>query len=194
MELFFAHCFLFLDSPKRPLNALVPVLVRLLGVPKAQLRALKCLNAFVVDWPNAMKVNAEGFLNGVFACANSKDLEVCRHVCRTFNTLCDVKPDLIGPFIKSVSVFCLAQMGADDSDLRCEACEFWQVLSEQVLWHDALRVSVPTLLPLLLRAITYEAEDIEALLELDDASVPLAEKHIAPWFAKVCGYLFFFSW
>lgn len=68
------------DHPQRPLNGLVPVLVRLLVVPQAQLRALKALNAFVVDWPNAMKVNAEAFLNGVFACANSKDVEVARQV------------------------------------------------------------------------------------------------------------------
>lgn len=133
-----------------------------------------------------MKVNSEAFLNGVFACANSKDVEVCRHVCRTFNTLCDVKPDLIGPFINSVSLFCLAQTSSKDSDLKCEACEFWQVVAEQVLWHDTLRARVPALLPLLLQAIVYELEDVEALLELDDATVPLAEKHIAPWFAKVC--------
>jgi hypothetical protein len=54
-------------------------------------------------------------------------------VCRTFNTLCDVKPDLIGPFINSVAAFMLAQTGRkEDSDLQCEACEFWQVLGEQV--------------------------------------------------------------
>lgn len=82
------------DSPQRPLNALVPVLVRLMAggageVPR--LRALRALNAFVVDWPNAMKINAAAFLEGVFACANSADAEVCREVCRTFSTMCDVK-------------------------------------------------------------------------------------------------------
>lgn len=106
-------------------------------------------------------------------------------VCRTFNTMCDVKPDLIGPFINSVAAFMLAQSARkEDSDLQCEACEFWQVLGDQVLWHDTLRSRVPALLPVLLDGMRYTAEDVDALLELDDAAVPLAERHIAPWFAK----------
>jgi hypothetical protein len=30
----------------------------------------------------------------------------------------------------------------------------------------------------------YEEEQIDGLMELDDASVPLQQRHIAPWFAK----------
>ncbi len=212
------------DCAQRPLNALVPILVRLLGgaageVPR--LRALRALNAFVVDWPNAMKINSQAFLDAVFVCANSSDAEVCREVCRTFSTLCDVKgkwnclrlfcshssllcsakflfslsfshslpppcqPDLIGRYIQSVASFMLAQSGKrSEPELQCEAMEFWQVLAEQVMWHEALRAKVQQLLPLLLDGILYDAEDVEALMELDDASVPLAERHIAPWFAK----------
>jgi transportin-1 len=193
------------DCAQRPLNALVPLLVRLMGgaagdVPR--LRALRALNAFVVDWPNAMKVNSAAFLEAVFACANSADAEVCREVCRTFNTLCDVKvnevvvgcsfshpvvsqPDLVGPYIQSVASFMLAQSGKRrEPELQCEAMEFWQVLAEQVMWHEALRAKVQLLLPLLLDGIVYDADDVEALMELDDAAVPLAEKHVAPWFAK----------
>ncbi len=175
------------DNVQRPLNALVPVLVRLMagGGDVPRLRALRSLNAFVVDWPNAMKVNATAFLEAVFVCANSPDVEVCREVCRTFNTLCDVKPDLVSPIINSVAAFMLAQTGKKkESDLQCEAMEFWQVLAEQVMWHDTLKTRVPQLLPLLLDGIMYDSEDVEALLELDDAAQPLAERHIAPWFAK----------
>ncbi len=131
------------------------------------------------------RVNAGAFLDAVFVCANSADVEVCREVCRTFNTLCDVKPDLVSPIINGVATFMLAQTGKkQESDLQCEAMEFWQVLAEQVMWHETLKSRVPLLLPLLLDGIMYDSEDVEALLELDDAAQPLAERHIAPWFAK----------
>ena len=175
------------DHPQRPLNTLVPILIRILsrGAEVERLRALRSLNAFVADWPGAMKVNSEAFLNAVFASANSTDVEVCRQICRTFNNLCDVKPDLIGPYINSVATFMLAQTAkSDDSDLQCEACEFWEVLSQQVLWHDALKAKVPALLPLLLDGMMYTMADVEAVLEFDDSSQPLAERLVAPWFAK----------
>lgn len=79
----------------------------------------------------------------------------------------------------------LAQSGKRaEPELQCEAMEFWQVLAEQVMWHEALRGKVAQLLPLLLDGILYGPEDVEALLELDDAAVPLADRHVAPWFAK----------
>ena len=53
-----------------------------------------------------------------------------------------------------------------------------------MLWHDALGVRVGRLLPLLLDACRYDEDEVEGLLELDDARRPLEERHIAPWFVQ----------
>ena len=166
------------DHPKKPLNGLIPCLIAMMkretGV--LRLRALKSVNRFVTDFPNALKVNMDNFLEAVFGCANDKDAEVIRQVCKTFNTLCDLKPDFVGPYINSIANFMMAQTASKELEVRGEACEFWQVLSEQVFWHEVLRGRVRSLLPLLLDGMMYGKEEVEDLMELDDAMKPLKDK------------------
>ena len=85
------------DHPGRPLNALIPALIRVLhsssaGQSEQQVQAMRALSAFVVDFPAALKINAQPFLQAVFAAAQSSPLHpaMARQLCRCFNTLCDV--------------------------------------------------------------------------------------------------------
>lgn len=174
-----------IDHQGRPLNAIMPVLIAMLKTP-LRLRALRAINRFIVDFPNALKVNLNAFLEGVFLASNDTDPQVLFQVCRTFTTFCDIKPAFVGQHIGNIASFMLRQTSASaPPDVRSEACEFWQVLSEQVCWHEVLRSKVPQLLPQFLDGIIYNAEAVDTVMDIDDARVPLSERDIAPWFAKV---------
>lgn len=175
------------DHPMKPLNVMVPVLIAVVrnSAGTSRLRALHSLNFFLVDFPNAIKVNASALLEAVFASANDKDGRVTQQVCRTFCTLAELRPDYLGPYLGSVLAFMMAQLDASrDDDTRTEAADFWAEAVEQVAFQAGIREKVPQLLPLLLAGIVYSSDEVETLLERDDATVPLPDRDVKPFFAK----------
>lgn len=145
---------------------------------------MKALNCFLVDFPNALKVNAPAFLEAVFASANDKDNDVTREVCRTFGTMVEIKPDYIAPYLGSVLTFMLMQLSSPNEDTRTEAADFWAAAAEQPAMQRQVMQHVPQLLPVLLENMVYSDDEVESLLERDDATKPLSDRDVAPFFAK----------
>lgn len=174
------------DHPARPLNTLVPILIQLVREHpgNVRLRCLKSLNYFLVDFPNALKVNATPFLEAVFASANDKDGSVTREVCRTFCTMVDIKPDYIAPYLGSVLSFMMVQLGSQNEETRTEAADFWAAAVEQPAMQLQVKQHVPQLLPVLLENMVYSEDEVEGLMERDDATKPLSDRDVAPFFAK----------
>jgi hypothetical protein len=65
-----------------------------------------------------------------------------------------------------------------------EAADFWAAAVEQPSMQALVKTHVPQLLPVLLEGMRYSEDEIESLLERDDATKPLSERDVAPFFAK----------
>jgi transportin-1 len=169
----------------RPLNYLIPKLITFFQHPDDLIRssALAAVLNFLPshDMPNALVVNMDGFLKGLFVLANDQNLKVKKYVCRAFVMLLE-DPKYLKPHFKNVVEYMLICTNDDtDDELALEACEFWSVLAESEECQEfltPLQHYLPKLLPILLKCMVYSQMD-RVMLE-EESNRPDKDSDIAP--------------
>lgn len=122
-----------LDSEKlgRPLNVLIPKLISFFSHPNENVRrcAVSAVVSFLGDMPNAILVNMESLLQGIFKLANDKNKRIKREVCKAFVSLLE-RPEYLKPYMKNIFEYMLHCTQDTDEQLALEACEFWSALTD----------------------------------------------------------------
>jgi transportin-1 len=122
-----------LDSEKlgRPLNFLIPKLISFFSHPNENVRrcAVSAVVRFLTDMPNAILVNMDPLLQGIFKLANDKSTRIKREVCRAFVSLLE-RPEYLKPYMKNIFEYMLHCTQDKDEQLALEACEFWGALTD----------------------------------------------------------------
>lgn len=95
--------------------------------------------------------------------------EIRKRVCQAFVLLLDSQYSLLAPHIEQVIQFMLAASNDDDEGVCLEACEFWSAYCEiKQLDVALLRKYLDHLVPILLKAMCYSADELGMLGEEDD--------------------------
>ena len=95
--------------------------------------------------------------------------EIRKRVCQAFVLLLDSQYALLAPHIEQVIQFMLAASNDDDEGVCLEACEFWSAYCEiKQLDVALLRKYLDHLIPILLKAMCYSADELGMLGEEDD--------------------------
>eukprot|EP00906_Rhabdomonas_costata_P036247 RCo050889 len=186
------HEQLDVEAYGRPVNFLVPKLITFFAHPEVSIRK-NALHSVVVllqasnhssaetgaGTYNAILVNIEPFLQGIFKLANDQSKEVRRDVCKSFIALLDVY-GRIKPFIQDIIRYILAQTQDSDESLALDACEFWSAIAEIEVAKQDLQPFINDILPVLLKGMVYSEFDRSMLDADEDASVPDREENIHP--------------
>lgn len=173
---------------QRPLDVILPKLLRFTDspLPKVRALALGCINVFIPAKSQPLLAALDALMARLFHLANDANGEVRRHVCRAFVLIVEVRPDNISPYMEGLVDYMITQQkNPDDSELALDAAEFWLCVGE----HDGLRGSLgpylPKVIPVLLDSMVYTEEDLLTLEgEGDDADVEDKAEDIKPHFAR----------
>jgi len=176
------------DEIGRPLNFLIPKLLSFFASPVPTLRkyAVASVNQFVLLMPNALAVNMDAYLRGLFSLATDPTKEVRKRVCQAIVMLLEVRLDCLMPHILHVVEYMLHATQDVDEAVALEACEFWSALCETKVAKDVLRDVVPRLVPVLLKGMVYSEMDISLLDDEDENDmVPDRPEDIKPRFYHI---------
>eukprot|EP00940_MAST-03C_sp_MAST-3C-sp2_P002981 g2981.t1 len=158
------------DDVGRPLNKIVPILLKMLMHSSERVRSLslQCLNHLMPTMPAAMDTNFEQLLGSISKLATDKSSDVRRRVCASINLMMDVRLVQLMPAMAQVMGFMLRSSQDQDSEVRLEATEFWSsccMCGDAV--HRLLAQILPKLLPVLLNGVLF-ADDDEYLEGAED--------------------------
>ena len=174
---------IFEDGPEElnseQLDNLVPVLLQFLSSPNERFKiaALQSLVACLSDGilPNALVLHFQQYLTGLSHLAQDPSATVRQWVCRSMNTLLELRTEYIQEHMSSICEFMLASTSDQAHPLvALEACEFWltvaslpdSVGSSEML--ETVGAILPRLVPVLVRCMVYVAEKRQELLLLNE--------------------------
>eukprot|EP00245_Coleochaete_scutata_P005591 TRINITY_DN19250_c0_g1_i1.p1 TRINITY_DN19250_c0_g1~~TRINITY_DN19250_c0_g1_i1.p1 ORF type:complete len:894 (-),score=159.66 TRINITY_DN19250_c0_g1_i1:1054-3735(-) len=169
--------------PDRPINALLPRLLRLFSSPHASIRklAVGCVNQFIVQMPPILATHMDSYLQGLFSISQDPSGEVRKLVCSALVQLLATHPHVLEPHIRNVIEYMLHATQDKEDEVALEACEFWSAYCEARLPPDLLREFLARLTGILLTNMVYHDDD-EALVDADDdESAPDREEDMKPF-------------
>ncbi|KAJ1917309.1 hypothetical protein H4219_003268 [Mycoemilia scoparia] len=172
-----------LPDGTRPLNVMIPEFLKFFSHENAHICncAIETTTIFVSMHSEQMQQFMDGFVTEIFKQANHTDSNVRRSVCKGVVAILETRPDKLLPEMENVVNYMLFSTQSDDKTLAMEACEFWLSFCEQdeMVYH--LKPHLGNIVPVLLKSMVYDEEDL-LLLDADeeDAVVPDSEQDIKP--------------
>ncbi|XP_024516729.1 transportin-1 isoform X2 [Selaginella moellendorffii] len=169
---------------QKPSDVFIPRLLKFFSSSHVTLRklALGAVNQFINFMPQALFVNMDNYLQGLFTLSNDPAPEVRKLVCAALVRLLEMDAEILRPHMKSVIEYMLQANNDPDPEVALGSCEFWTAFCEAQLPLELLRDALPRLIGVLLTNMIY-ADDDEALLDSqDDESVPDSEQNLKPRF------------
>jgi hypothetical protein len=163
------------------LDELVPLLLRFFqsNEERPKVSALQSFVACLAEglMPNALVLHFSEYLNGLSALAMDPSPMVRKWVCRSINTLLELRTEYLQPHMEAICQFMLqSTQDLNHDSVAVEACEFWLTFSnleESECTLDMLETVerlLPQLIPVLLQSMVYSREqqiDLQARNELD---------------------------
>lgn len=176
---------------QRPLDVIIPKLLEFSsgGSPKIRSLALSSIHIFLPYQPQALMSSLDLFLSQLFNLAADQDTEVRKMVCQSFSQLVEFSPEKLIPHMEGlVNYILMQQQNLEDPELALDAAEFWIVSGEQQQLQQALAPFMPKVIPVLLRNMVYEEDDVIRLMDdEDDAETEDRAEDLKPQFAKSKG-------
>ncbi|KAJ5926010.1 hypothetical protein N7454_007520 [Penicillium verhagenii] len=173
---------------QRPLNVIIPKLLEFTGRESARVRslALSSIHIFLPHQPQALMGSLDLFLSQLFNLAGDQDTEVRKMVCQSFSQLVEFAPEKLIPHMEGlVNYILIQQQNGEDPELALDAAEFWIVSGEQERLQEPLAPFMPKIIPVLLRNMVYEEDDVIRLMgDEDDADTEDRAEDLKPQFAK----------
>ncbi|KAJ5704065.1 hypothetical protein N7493_011203 [Penicillium malachiteum] len=173
---------------QRPLDVIIPKLLEFTGrqSPRVRSLALNSIHIFLPHKPQALMSSLDLFLSQLFNLSGDQDTEVRKMVCQSFAQLVEFAPEKLIPHMEGlVNYILIQQQNGEDPELALDAAEFWIVSGEQDLLRDSLGPFMPKVIPVLLRNMIYEEDDVLRLMDGgDDADAEDRAEDLKPQFAK----------
>jgi transportin-1 len=123
-----------LDSEElgRPLNAIIPKFIDMFLHPKDAVRkyTLGAVNIFLYMMPQALVMNIDKYMTGLFRLTSDTNKEIRKRVCQAFVVLLEVRFDYLQPHMDNVIKYMLHATTDEDESVALEACEFWAAYCE----------------------------------------------------------------
>lgn len=167
----------------RPLNYMIPKLISFFHNPDPKLRiqAIAATSQFVMLGTQALLVNMETYLAGLFACAFDKNTEVRQEVARSLVMVLEGCPDKLEPSLPSVFDYMIQCTKDDDEAVALEACDFWIQFCNVQTISKRLIPYLDRVVPALLDRMVYSETDLLMMGGADmDTNVPDNEQDIHP--------------
>ncbi|OKL63621.1 hypothetical protein UA08_01019 [Talaromyces atroroseus] len=176
---------------QRPLEVIIPRLLDFTASGSAMIRsaALSTIQIFLSMKPQALIANFDTFMAHLFRLANDSSTDVRRTVCQAFGQLAEVAPDQLIPHMEGLVDYIIIQQNTnEDPELALDAAEFWLTAGEQPKLQQPLSQHLHKIVPLLLRSMIYDEDEVERLAaENDDAEEEDRAEDLRPRFAKAKG-------
>lgn len=176
---------------QRPLEVIIPRLLEFTGSDSSLIRssALSTIQIFLSMKPQALIANFDTFMSNLFRLASDPSTDVRRTVCQAFGQLAEIAPEQLVPHMAGlVDYITLQQNNNEDPELALDAAEFWLTAGEQPILQQPLGPYLPKIIPLLLRSMIYDEDEVERLAaENDDAEEEDRAEDLKPRFAKAKG-------
>ncbi|KAJ3298706.1 hypothetical protein HK104_010420 [Borealophlyctis nickersoniae] len=175
-------------DPQQPLNYMIPKFIQFFSHdnPKVRASAIHCVNQFATPTSQAVMANMEAFVDALYKRANDSHSDVRKYVCQALVSIMEARPEALLPQLDNVVSFMLYCTQESDEVVALEACEFWLAFAEQPGLRDNLEPYLSRIIPVLLKGMVYNEDDIMELGCLDDdANVPDKEEDIKPRHHKV---------
>ena len=159
------------DDVGRPLNTIVPMLIRIVQNHSSHMvrsLALDCINHLIPNMPAAMDVNFQHLLGAISKVSSDKSPEVRRRVCESINLLMEVRLELLMSGMPQIMQFMWRATNDTETEVRLHATSFWSsccMCGPPV--HNLMRNLLPRLLPTLLDGMRF-ADDDEMLEGYED--------------------------
>ena len=172
-----------LPDGTRPLSIMIPEFLKFFSHENPHLCncAIETTTIFVSFRSEQMQQFIDGFVTELFKQANHTDNEVRKSVCKAVVAILETRPDKLLPEIENVVNYMLFSTQSDDKALAMEACEFWLSFCEQDDLVFQLKPHLSNIIPVLLKSMVYDEEDLLLLdNDEDDAVVPDSEQDIKP--------------
>ena len=163
--------------------AAIPKLIQYFKHPNAKIRstAVSCLNEFVPVGADPLLANMDPYVTGLYQLTGDTDEDVRRAVCQAFVFILESRPECLMSELHNVIEFMLYCTQSDEESVAIEACEFWLTFGEHEELQESLIPYLSKIVPVLLKGMIYNDEDIVLLGGDDeDASVPDNEQDIKP--------------
>jgi transportin-1 len=151
------------DDVGRPLNTIVPMLIRMTQTHSSDIvrsLSLDCINYLIPNMPAAMDVNFQHLLGAISKVSADKSPEVRRRVCESINLLMEVRLELLMSGMSQIMQFMWRATNDKETEVRLHATSFWSsccMCSTPV--HNLMRNLLPRLLPTLLDGMRFADDD-----------------------------------
>ena len=116
------------DDVNRPLNTIVPMLIRIIqnhSSPIVRSLALDCVNHLIPNMPAAMDVNFQHLLGAISKTSSDKSPDVRRRVCESINLLMEVRLELLMSGMPQIMQFMWRATNDKETEVRLHATSFW---------------------------------------------------------------------
>ncbi|KAJ5682816.1 hypothetical protein N7462_005981 [Penicillium macrosclerotiorum] len=176
---------------QRPLDVIIPKLLEFTTreSPRVRALAINSIHIFLPQQPQALMGSLDVFLSQLFNLSGDSDTEVRKMVCQSFSQLVEFAPEKLIPHMEGlVNYIIIQQQNLEDPELALDAAEFWIVAGEQDLLQQPLAPYMSKIIPVLLRNMIYDEDDVIRLMgEVDDADAEDRAEDLKPQFAKTKG-------
>lgn len=176
------------EGHDRPSNVLIPKLIGFLAHPHQNIRrdALNSLNQFLLLMPQALAINMDKYLQGLFRLTMDTNKDIRKSVCHAFCGLLEVRLDWLQPHMENVIKFMLMVSQDADEEVALQACEFWAAYCETKAADTTLLAKyLHAVVPILLKGMVYSEVELAILGNADgedDENVADQAKDMAPRF------------
>eukprot|EP01114_Cavostelium_apophysatum_P018671 TRINITY_DN5836_c0_g2_i3.p1 TRINITY_DN5836_c0_g2~~TRINITY_DN5836_c0_g2_i3.p1 ORF type:complete len:636 (-),score=125.18 TRINITY_DN5836_c0_g2_i3:1111-3018(-) len=174
------------ESLGRPLNVMIPKILTFFKSPHGIIRkhAITCINQFIAEMPNALLLNMDPFLLGIFDLAVDQAPEVRRKVCQAFVMLAEVRIEYLVPHMTNVVRYILHATQDRDEDVSLEACEFFSAIAETRVCKQSLGPVLPQVVQVLLSRMVYADDDPNLIAAEEEEDVVDKQNEVKPFFHR----------
>lgn len=165
-----------------PLNYMIPKFLDFFEHPQVKIRvyAIHCVNQFITTRPNALIINLDRFIQGLYNHATDESPDIRQNVCQGLVMLFEILSDRLMGQVNTIIEYMLHSTQDPNPQVALEACGFWLVFVKQEV-VDILIEFLPRLIPVLLKGMVYDEKDIEVLQgNADDYDQPDDAQSIRP--------------
>jgi len=140
--------------------------------------------------PAALYDSLDHYLNELFTLRNDTSVAVRTLVCAGLVQFLNMTPERLQTHLRELVQYMLHATQDAEPEVALEACEFWSAFCESQLathYSQVLQEFLPSLIPILLRNMSYADDDEDALLaeaEESSAGVEDREQDLKPFHAQ----------
>ena len=144
-------------------------LLALFQHPQVEVRrlAIGCCNNLMSTMPAALYDSLDHYLNELFTLRNDTSVAVRTLVCAGLVQFLNMTPERLQTHLRELVQYMLHATQDAEPEVALEACEFWSAFCESQLathYSQVLQEFLPSLIPILLRNMSYADDDEDALL------------------------------